>query len=242
MTPSDLTAALRVAARASRLLVASDYDGCLSPIIADPAQAIPHPGALEAFLSVAARNTVHAAIVSGRSPEVLERFVGAHEQIELVGNHGSTLDTDDDPHRRVTALTADLSAAAVMHPGAVVEPKSLGAAFHYRHVTDERSAIESASGVGAAHGARTITGKKVLEFVFGDGDKGTAIAALVRQWNTDCTVFFGDDLTDEAVFAVLGPHDVGIKVGEGDTMATYRVADPNGVAEALGELDAALGS
>ena len=242
MTSPELAAALAVAARASRLLVASDYDGCLSPIIADPALAVPHPGALEAFRSVAAHDTVRAAIVSGRSPEVLERFVGPHEEIELVGNHGSELDPDDDPHDHVSALTAELRAAAVMHPGAVVEPKSLGAAFHYRHVTDERSAIEAASEVGAAHGTRTITGKKVLEFVFGDGDKGTAIAALVRRWNTDCTVFFGDDVTDEAVFAVLGSHDVGIKVGGGHTMATHRVADPDGVAEALRHLDAALGA
>ena len=242
MTSSDLAAALRVAARASQLLVASDYDGCLSPIIADPARAVPHSGALEAFRSVAAHDSVHAAIVSGRSPDVLERFVGTHPQIELVGNHGSELDTDDDPHDAVTAITTDLSAAALMHPGAVVEPKSLGAAFHYRHVADERAAIEAARSVGAAHGARTITGKKVLEFVFGDGDKGTAIAALARRWNTDGTVYFGDDLTDEAVFAILGPQDVGIKVGDGDTMATHRVADPNGVEEALRHLEAALGS
>ena len=93
MTSPDLAAALRVAARSSRLLVASDYDGCLSPIIADPARAVPHPGALEAFLCVAAHDSVHAAIVSGRSPEVLEQFVGTHPQIELVGNHGSELDT-----------------------------------------------------------------------------------------------------------------------------------------------------
>lgn len=242
MTTPELSEALRAAARVPRLLVASDYDGCLSPIIADPARAVPDPGALEAFRSVALHDTVRAAIVSGRSPEVLERFVGTHEQIELVGNHGSELSTDGDPHDGVAALTADLRGAAAMHPGAVVEPKSLGAAFHYRHVTDERGAVEAARAVGAAHGARTITGKKVLEFVFGDGDKGTAIAALARRWNTDCTVFFGDDLTDEAVFAILGPTDVGVKVGEGDTMATYRVADPDGVAEALRLLHTALRS
>jgi len=32
---------------------------------------------------------------------------------------------------------------------------------------------------------------------------------------------------------VLGPDDVGVKVGDGDTVARYRVADPGAVRELL---------
>ena len=46
-------------------------------------------------------------------------------------------------------------------------------------------------------------------------------------------LFAGDDVTDEDAFAVLGPDDVGIKVGDGHTAAQYRVADPDELAAVL---------
>ena len=242
MTSPELSLALRQAARAPRLLVASDYDGCLSPIVPDPAAAVPLPAALDAFVAVSLHSNVHAAIVSGRSPEILEQFVGHRDTITLIGNHGSQHDADGDILEAVAHLTRDLRAVADAYPGSVVEPKSLGAAFHHRHVTDERSAIDAANAVAADRGARTITGKKVLEFVFGEGDKGTAIARLAERWDVGRTVFFGDDVTDEAVFAILEEDDIGIKVGDGETRAGHRVPDPEGVAEALRELEAALRS
>jgi trehalose 6-phosphate phosphatase len=38
------------------------------------------------------------------------------------------------------------------------------------------------------------------------------------------------------MFARLRPGDVGVKVGEGDTAAAHRVADPAALADLLGEL------
>jgi len=64
-----------------------------------------------------------------------------------------------------------------------------------------------------------------------DGDKGAAIAGLRLGWGADAVVFFGDDTTDEDVFATLGEGDVGVKVGDGPTLAGYRVSDPAEVGE-----------
>ncbi|MEI2703769.1 MAG: hypothetical protein V9E89_00560 [Ilumatobacteraceae bacterium] len=48
------------------------------------------------------------------------------------------------------------------------------------------------------------------------------------------TLFLGDDITDEDAFAVLGPDDVGVKVGDGATARTsHRVAGVSEVAELL---------
>jgi trehalose 6-phosphate phosphatase len=56
----------------------------------------------------------------------------------------------------------------------------------------------------------------------------------VRRTNdADCVIFFGDDTTDEDVFAVLAGHDVGVKVGDGPSLARYRVDTPSDVADAL---------
>jgi len=49
-------------------------------------------------------------------------------------------------------------------------------------------------------------------------------------------LYAGDDVTDEDAFASLGPGDLGLKSGPGETVAPYRVADPAAVAAALDEL------
>ncbi|WKV16772.1 hypothetical protein LP422_21985 [Janibacter limosus] len=52
----------------------------------------------------------------------------------------------------------------------------------------------------------------------------------------DATVYLGDDVTDEHVFTVLGPDDVGIKVGPGESAARLRVDDCTHVPEVLAAL------
>ena len=50
----------------TQLLVASDYDGALAPIVADPSQAAPIPGAVAALTDLAGLPQTAVAVVSGR--------------------------------------------------------------------------------------------------------------------------------------------------------------------------------
>ena len=45
--------------------------------------------------------------------------------------------------------------------------------------------------------------------------------------------YAGDDVTDEDAFAVLGAGDLGLKIGQGVTVAGYRVRGPEELAEVL---------
>jgi len=79
----------------------------------------------------------------------------------------------------------------------------------------------------------------VLEFAVRSTTKGEAIEHLRRYTAADAVFYAGDDVTDEDAFAALQPHDVGIKVGPGETAATFRVAGPAELSRALAALAAA---
>jgi trehalose-phosphatase len=49
-------------------------------------------------------------------------------------------------------------------------------------------------------------------------------------------VFIGDDVTDEDGFAELGPQDVAIRVGGGETRAPFGLDSPDDVADFLERL------
>ena len=236
----NLAAALeRFASHPTPLLVASDYDGTLAPIVDDPAAAAPDPAALAAFRLVAGVEGVHGAILSGRSVDALRGFLGDAAGIELIGNHGSNSDADPD---RVATLVVQLTDLAEAHPGAAVEPKTTGAAFHYRHAADEVRAAYAARQIAEACGASIIDGKKVVEAVIGTGDKGTALRRLRTHLGAAAVLFIGDDVSDEAAFAAMSPPDVSIKVGEGETSASHRVHDVPAVRTVFERLKELLGT
>jgi trehalose 6-phosphate phosphatase len=84
-------------------------------------------------------------------------------------------------------------------------------------------------------------GKDVLELAVTDADKGAALRRLVRELGVAGAAYFGDDVTDEDGFRVLGRDDVTVKVGEGPTEARYQVADPAAAWAALERLADLLG-
>ena len=63
MTPDELRAQL--AARPAGTALFTDFDGTLSPIVADPAQARPYPGAVDALAALVTRFH-RVAVLSGR--------------------------------------------------------------------------------------------------------------------------------------------------------------------------------
>ena len=76
-------------------------------------------------------------------------------------------------------------------------------------------------------------GKNVLEFSVRSTTKGEAVEHLRRYVAADAVFYAGDDVTDEDAFAALGPDDVGLKSGDGATLANFRVSGPTEIARAI---------
>ncbi len=252
----ELTSALSEFARTPRILVASDFDGVLAPIVADRDAVQPDPTALGALRELAELPGVNVALVSGRTLTDLDHHTQMPSSVVLVGSHGAqvgalppdmdagTLDgagtqMDDERERLLESITATLRRIATQHPGAEVEVKPSAAVLHTRKAKGRYAA--NATEVALEY-ARTLPdvkitpGKEVVEFSVVDSSKGSAIQTLARACAADAWVYLGDDVTDESVFEEIGDNDLGIKVGTGDTAATFRIGGPEDVAGVLEEL------
>jgi trehalose 6-phosphate phosphatase len=228
--PADLEAALVDLAAHRPVLIASDYDGVLSPLVGDPSAAAPLPGIPGALERLTRCDGVTVALVSGRGVADLQRTSGLAGHYRWVGSHGAEFDgplTDELAARR-DSLADLLGPLVFATPGALLEVKPASVAVHVRQVSDRDAAA------ALLERTRTLVdssltlkpGKEVLEIAVTDADKGTALRRLVAELSPARTMYLGDDVTDEDGFRALGPDDVPVKIGEGPTGARYRVADP----------------
>ncbi len=238
--PEDLAAALEALAAQRPLLIASDYDGVLSPLVDVPSEAGPEPGAAEVLQRLAAVPGVTVALVSGRGVADLQATSGFTGRLRFIGSHGAEFDGPlvAELAERRDALAARLEPLVAGTPGARLEVKPASVAVHVRQVPDRSAgaALLEAAGAQADSSLTMKPGKDVLELAVTDADKGSAVRRLADELGARGVMFLGDDRTDEDVFRVLGADDVTVKVGEGETAARHRVADPAAVVALLGSL------
>ena len=245
---SALDEALRTVAGASRLLVALDFDGVLAPIVEVPSQARPLPRTVSAIEALAALPDTTVALVSGRGLSDLAAVSGFGAPVQLIGSHGGEfadadgVPLDDEARDRLERLTAELRELVGGEPGVTLEAKPTGMAVHVRNAerpVASRVLDAVRAGPAARAGVATTPGKEVLDLAVLEVSKGLALDRLRERIGADAVFFAGDDVTDETAFVRLRPGDVGVKVGEGETAAEHRVADPAAVAGLLEQLVAA---
>lgn len=242
MTLQDRLAHL---ARSPRLLIACDYDGTLAPIVSDPAKAFPERETVVAIRALAELSQTSVAVISGRALRDLATLSRLPEEIRLVGSHGGEFDVDFvrglDANRRAVLdqLVAGSHIIAADYPGAFVEAKPAGLAFHLRRFEGEgkTEAIDRVVALSDPHEGITVRhGHEVVELSVVETNKGIALDAIRSQVGASAVIFIGDDRTDEDAFATLGGPDIGIKVGSGDTMAEFRVDTTQDVTRLLAEM------
>ncbi len=246
--PDDLHAALKDFAAAPRILVACDFDGTLSEIVDNPADARPVPGAMDAVHALRDLPDTETALVSGRGLADLRQLSGAQPGVHLIASHGAEFDEGvpgsspaaeiDEQLRQTVRQT--LEAAAALDPGLEIETKAAGFAFHYRRAHDqataERAVHQILTGPASLEGVRVKEGKCVIELSLVDASKGVALPRVAKALKADRTLFVGDDITDEEAFKTLDDNAITIKVGEGNTAARYRIDAPTNVVHMLNTL------
>lgn len=250
LLPAGLLAT--VAAR-HRLTLFLDYDGTISEITPDIANAKPVAGASDLIVRMAARpDRFRVVIISGRRTQTLACLLGGISGITLVGNHGLEIIEPDGTRRMAADPALFMSALDTVRnwlrenvppaSGLVIEDKHFSVALHYRLV-DPGVAEDIGRRLGefvALHAPPLIIGegKMVLEARPRDADKGSAVRLLVDDIDARLPVYFGDDVTDEDAFHELRSGGITVKVGAQPlpSWAKYRVASPRDVVAGLAEM------
>jgi len=170
------------------------------------------------------------AFVSGRTIADIDRIF-APLRLPAVGGHGAEIRTsghDRDYRQRSERFDPKLkqlfSEIGRIGPGVIVEDKEYSLALHYRLAPQLGGAvIKSVAAVCekfGCNGIEILPGKAVIEIKPRGFDKGLGLRELMAfaPFAGRRPVFVGDDVTDEAAFAVL-PDFAGIGCSVGGIVA-----------------------
>ncbi len=234
-----------------------DYDGTLTPIVDDPAEA--KIGDDERSILGEVGESIPLAIVSGRALDDVKHHVGL-EGIVYSGSHGFEIESEDGERSEIEEAAdavPDLDEAeellrdgAAELPGVMIERKPYAIAVHTRRAGSD----EARKGAGDL--ARDVVerfdhlvlrgGKEIHELRPAiDWDKGAAVRQLVELLPGEpIPIYIGDDETDEDAFrAVRILGGVGVLVGTAsgaETWADYTLRDPREVLEFLANVSASF--
>ena len=242
----------RIIRDAPRVLLVSDFDGTLAPIVDRPDQAALPAETKETLIKLVCRDKYVLGIVSGRSLDDVSSRIGI-PGLFYAGNHGLEIKGPGMSfvHPEAGAFRQILQEAYLRLrqelgeiPGVIVEQKGLTLSVHHRLTPDGlvgevQTRFAEAMAPFLEPGKLKITrGKKVLEVrPHLDWDKGKAIIKLREAYpETSLTVFFGDDLTDEDGFSVVqdsGGLAVFVGPAREPTCALHWLDSPEEVAETL---------
>ena len=189
----------------SELVLITDFDGTLSDVVPDPAQAVARPDSLHALRRLV-QVLADVIVLSSRKPSELEALVPI-SGVRLLGDSGLALPR----HAQKQALDQfnhDVSRLLERTPGARLEAKPASSAVHFRNVDisgEEMIALLKPLLDGGRLAA--ALGRKVVEVHAPKAGKGSALAALLPAVDPAAVVCLGDDENDRSMFEYIGSLD-----------------------------------
>lgn len=192
------------------VLLATDFDGTIAPIVQDPATAQIHPAAKSFFERIDSPEVV-VAILSGRDVEDVRARTRGVRAI-VAGAHG--LECEDADGRLLWTCrrpfpSPDASLIeALEQAGVRIEPKKYSMAVHFRGL-DPRAISDSLSRFiwwARDEGLDVIPGRMVIEARVPGGGKRAALRAIAAYVDARRVVYAGDDTTDFDALAYAASH------------------------------------
>ena len=218
-----------------RIALFLDFDGTLVAIADRPDDVRLDLSTRQALMHLDTLLDGAIAIITGREIAAVDRFLDPL-RLSIAGVHGLTR-RDAQGHTHMPAVDGGFASAIekALHPllqkhlALFLEYKFGAVALHYRshpELENECIALMEAA-VDELPGVELKRGKMVVEAKAVGGNKGAAIADYLNEkpFAGRRAVFAGDDVTDEDAFILVNARDgISIKVGPGETHATYRAA------------------
>ncbi len=222
-------------------LLAVDYDGVLAPIVADPMNSPPLPGAVPALARVAAL-LGSVAVITGRPAQIVVDYgqfmrepglsnlvVFGHYGLQRWDARTGELTTPPPPPG-LDAVRRELPDLLVRHGvgDAWIEDKQVALAVHTRRAADPGAALSAitrpVTDCAQRHGLAVEPGRYVLEIRPPGVDKGQTLRSYARTRSARAVCYIGDDLGDlpafDAVEAMRHNGIAGLIVASGSTEAT----------------------
>lgn len=220
-------------------LLAFDFDGTLAPIVTDRRRARIGDDTWVLLKELAGR--FPCVVISGRGwRDVAARCRGI-PFAAIVGNHGLEPTPESARFRNLGAQWArSLRRALRDIPGVSIENKRYTVSVHYaaararpRAIAAIDAAVARLEGVDASHGINVVNLVPV-----GAPNKADALIRLRARFRCRRSLFIGDDITDEDVFAIGDEaRDVGVRVGrDRASQARYYLRDRDEVDDVLRRL------
>ncbi len=238
--PPELFRRLFEVSRSPSLLVATDYDGTIAPIVDHPSQAFPLDSSVDSMRALATLPSTSAGVISGRSLRDLAAMSRLPREVHLFGSHGGETDTaalDALSPEQLTILTDFRRDLVDVLPLGLIEHKTTGAAVHLRGLPEpEQRRIELVvDELVRTHRIYATRGKQVIDLAVVPSSKAEALQRLREQVGAEVVVFIGDDIADEKALETLGELDLGLKVGSEptETHAQFRLNTPEEVSIVL---------
>ncbi|MFY8103359.1 MAG: trehalose-phosphatase [Ramlibacter sp.] len=219
-----------------------DFDGTLVDIASHPQAVVVPPGLPDTLARLKDLLAGAVAVVSGRPIQEIDHFL-APLVLSAAGVHGAERRRADgtlawQAVRPMRTVQVAAQALAREHPALVVEAKRGSIALHYRQAPQLQALCLATmqAAVERSPGLTLLCGKMVVEAKPGCATKSQAIEAFLKEapFAGRTPVFVGDDVTDESGFdSVQRRGGIGVKVGEGPSVARERVAHPGAMREAM---------
>jgi trehalose 6-phosphate synthase/phosphatase len=233
---------LRDAIRAGqRVALFLDYDGTLREIERDPGAARPNAAVRDLLAKLRAHPNLDVTIISGRTPQDLESFMGEYG-FGMIAEHGAFVLRSgatewEQLDRNASYAWKDeimkvLQQYVASTPGSFIENKRTSLVWHYRRADPEfgtwkaNQLAEELAAVTANHPIHVRHGRKIVEITAAQINKGAAVIHVLADKTYDLIVAAGDDTTDESMFRLELRNALTIKVGDRETQAQYRLPHP----------------